>query len=215
MHRRCGSMVDGLAPVLGLVHGCGTHRRPNLDIARRSPRGWQRARSASGSRVRPRRASGSAKTRSTACSTSSVERNESFRPHASKGRPAALTRSPQTPCRCRRKRPATRPETNRWIASRRRRRKWCVRLFACTKPREEFGGQVIDHRPLLRTGVLRLVEQDVVDALVELVLDPRPGVGPRQQTRRSIDQIVEIEKASRPPSAAHSGRSASRRRQGG
>ena len=31
----------------------------------------------------------------------------------------------------------------------------------------------VDHGPLVGAGVLRLVEQDVIDALVELVLQPR------------------------------------------
>ena len=60
---------------------------------------------------------------------------------------------------------------------------------------EELLGQPAHDLPLLGAGVLRLVEQDVVDALVKLVLHPRPGVGARQKVDCAHDQIVEIEEA--------------------
>jgi hypothetical protein len=50
---------------------------------------------------------------------------------------------------------------------------------------EEFVRQAgFDDRPLFRAGVLRLVDEDMVDALVELVVHPGPTSGPRQQMRR-------------------------------
>src|SRR5690606_18890277 len=38
---------------------------------------------------------------------------------------------------------------------------------------EEFRGQLLDHAPLLGTGILRLVDQHVIDPAVELVEYPR------------------------------------------
>ena len=59
--------------------------------------------------------------------------------------------------------------------------------------REEFFHQRLHHLPLARAGVLRLVDQDVLDATVELVLHPLGGVRSRQQVRRLDDEVVEIE----------------------
>ncbi len=57
---------------------------------------------------------------------------------------------------------------------------------------EEFGGQQPDDLPLLRAGVLRLVDQHVVDALVELVVHPgRPVLA--EQVQRLVDQVVVVE----------------------
>ena len=39
-------------------------------------------------------------------------------------------------------------------------------------PGEEVGGQRLDDRPLLGAGVLALVDQQMIDLLVELVVDP-------------------------------------------
>jgi hypothetical protein len=58
-------------------------------------------------------------------------------------------------------------------------------------------GELAHHRPLVGAGVLRLVDQDVVDAAVELVLHPRPDVLPREQPYRARDQIGEVEEAAR------------------
>ncbi len=70
----------------------------------------------------------------------------------------------------------------------------------------ELGDEALDDVPLLRAGVLRLVDQQMVDAEVELVVHPGrfdavehvAGVG---------DQIVVVEQAARGPFRRHSGRS--------
>ena len=57
----------------------------------------------------------------------------------------------------------------------------------------EFGDQLPDDLPLLVAGVLRLVDQQMIDAEVELVVDPgRIDVGEKLQ--RLVDEIVVIEK---------------------
>ena len=48
---------------------------------------------------------------------------------------------------------------------------------------EELLGQRLDDRPLLGVGVLRLVDQDVVDAAVELVEHPGRDARPRSRSR--------------------------------
>jgi hypothetical protein len=55
-----------------------------------------------------------------------------------------------------------------------------VRLHPRSFAGEELLGQATHDAPLARTGVLRLVDQDVIDALVELVLHPLRGVRARQ-----------------------------------
>src|ERR1700733_11055784 len=60
---------------------------------------------------------------------------------------------------------------------------------------EEFLGQLADDAPLLGAGVLRLVDQDVVDAIVELVEHPLRGIAFFQQRQSLHDQIVIIENA--------------------
>ena len=54
-------------------------------------------------------------------------------------------------------------------------------LLACPGAGEELGGKRLDDAPLRRVGVLRLVNQDVVDAAVDFVQHPGGGVGARQQ----------------------------------
>ena len=67
---------------------------------------------------------------------------------------------------------APRPETKRSTASRRRRRK-CVRVDrARPAPAKNSRDQEPDDLPLLRAGVLRLVDQHMVDAEIELVVHP-------------------------------------------
>ena len=51
-----------------------------------------------------------------------------------------------------------------------------------------------DDTPLIGARILRLIDQNMVDALVEFVLDPWPRILPRQQIHCTHDQIVEIEK---------------------
>ena len=49
---------------------------------------------------------------------------------------------------------------------------------------EELLGQRGDDRPLLGVGVLRLVDQDVVEAAIELEQHPGRHPGPAQQIQR-------------------------------
>ena len=72
-----------------------------------------------------------------------------------------------------------------------------VDVVARAEPGKELFGEAPHDLPLRRAGVLRLVDQDVVDALVELVLHPRTDIGARQQPHRAGDQVVEVEKAAR------------------
>ncbi len=68
-------------------------------------------------------------------------------------------------------------------------------FLACAQAGEEFVGQRRHHLPLLGIGVLRLVDQDMVEAAVELEQHPRREartVGP-QQIARLVDEIVVIE----------------------
>ncbi|GJE70237.1 hypothetical protein CHKEEEPN_1773 [Methylorubrum podarium] len=65
-----------------------------------------------------------------------------------------------------------------------------ARAFA----RRELGGQRAQDLPLLRVGVLRLVDEDVIDAAVELVQDPGRA-DPREQVEGLVDQVVEVEGA--------------------
>ena len=45
---------------------------------------------------------------------------------------------------------------------------------------EELGGQRLDDLPLAGVGVLRLVDQEVIDVAVQLVAHPVPHAGRRQ-----------------------------------
>ena len=49
--------------------------------------------------------------------------------------------------------------------------------------------------PLHRARILRLVDENVVDALIELVVNPAADIAARQQRRGAVDQVVEIELA--------------------
>ena len=58
----------------------------------------------------------------------------------------------------------------------------------------ELGGEPADDFPLLVAGVLRLVDQHMIDAEIELVMHPgRVDVG--EQRQRLVDQIVVIKQA--------------------
>jgi hypothetical protein len=46
---------------------------------------------------------------------------------------------------------------------------------------EEFFGQRVDHRPLIRRGVLGFVDQNVIQALIQLVERPDARFGVREQ----------------------------------
>ena len=58
----------------------------------------------------------------------------------------------------------------------------------------EFGNDVDDNVPLPRAGILRLVDQHVVDAAVELVVHPA-GRDAVQHRQRLVDQVVIVEQA--------------------
>ena len=60
--------------------------------------------------------------------------------------------------------------------------------------REEFLGQPADHLPLVGVGVLRLVDQHVVDAAVELVEHPGRTGRALQKAPRRHDQVVVVER---------------------
>ena len=58
----------------------------------------------------------------------------------------------------------------------------------------EFGNDMRDDVPLPRAGVLRLVDQHMVDAAVELVMHPARGDAVEHR-QRLVDQIVIVEQA--------------------
>ena len=60
--------------------------------------------------------------------------------------------------------------------------------------REEFLGQGVDQLPLVGGGVLRLVDQDVVDAAIQLVTHPFARVRQGQELARMFDQVGEIQR---------------------
>ena len=62
--------------------------------------------------------------------------------------------------------------------------------MACGK----LGNDVLDDVPLPRAGILRFVNEDVIDAAVELVVHPAGG-NLVQHDKRLVDQVVIIEKA--------------------
>ena len=67
---------------------------------------------------------------------------------------------------------------------------------------EEFLGQPADHLPLVGVGVLRLVDQHMVDAAVELVEHPGRTVRALQKAARRHDQVVVVERRAPPLGAA-------------
>ncbi len=58
--------------------------------------------------------------------------------------------------------------------------------------RHELGRYSLNDLPLLRTGVLRLVDQDVIDAEVELVEHPG-GRNDLEKRQRAVDQVIVVE----------------------
>ena len=60
-------------------------------------------------------------------------------------------------------------------------------------PAKNSAGQKSDDFPLLRAGILRLVDQHVIDALIELVMHPGRAIL-AQQCACLVDQIVVVEK---------------------
>ena len=69
-----------------------------------------------------------------------------------------------------------------------------AQLVARALAGEELRRQSLDDAPLRRIGVLRLIDQDVVDAAVDLVKHPGGGVGAQQQVPRLDDQVVIVER---------------------
>ena len=67
----------------------------------------------------------------------------------------------------------------------------CANPVVLAVARGEILGDTPQDFPLLRRGILRLVDENVIDARVELVEDPgRVGAG--EQDERALDEIVEI-----------------------
>ena len=58
----------------------------------------------------------------------------------------------------------------------------------------KFGDQSSDDLPLFAAGILRFVDQEMIDAEIELVVNPG-GVRAGEKCQRLIDQIVVIEQA--------------------
>src|SRR6266851_9865208 len=58
---------------------------------------------------------------------------------------------------------------------------------------EEFLGERRDDSPLLRIGVLRLIDEDMVEAAVELEENPRRDAGPVQEIAALEDEVVVVE----------------------
>ena len=96
-----------------------------------------------------------------------------------------------------------RPGRNRSTASCRRRRRSCARHPAARPRRGEFLRQPVDHLPLRRAGVLRLVHQDVVDPAVEPEQHPARHAGSVSKSRGAQDQVVEIQPAAQLLGARH------------
>ncbi len=67
-------------------------------------------------------------------------------------------------------------------------------VLARTLAGGKFRDDVLDNVPLPRTGVLRFVDQDMIDAAVELVMHPA-GRDLVQHRKRLVDQIVIVEQA--------------------
>ena len=57
--------------------------------------------------------------------------------------------------------------------------------------------QRLDDPPLIRAGVLRLVDQDVVESAIQLVEDPGGGFRSFQQGQCAFDDVVKIQRALR------------------
>ena len=58
----------------------------------------------------------------------------------------------------------------------------------------EFGDQSSDDFPLLAAGILRFVDQEMIDAEIELVMNPG-RIDAAEQRQRLVDEIVVVEQA--------------------
>ncbi len=68
-------------------------------------------------------------------------------------------------------------------------------VAACALAAEEIVDQRLDDVPLAAVGVLRLIDQDVIEVAIKLVADPVCRIGGFQQASRLADQIGEIQQA--------------------
>ena len=68
------------------------------------------------------------------------------------------------------------------------------RSTAAPAPEKKSSATPGDDVPLVGTGILRLVDEDVVDARIELVEHPGGRIGARQKVAGADDQVVEIER---------------------
>ena len=142
----------------------------------------------------PRSACGRANTVSTASSTFGPERNECWKLHVPQfvidaARQALVKASPHG-VELARRRALERKDRLLLVADREDRAPHLPRAGAG----EKFGRQMADDLPLLRAGILRLVDQHVIDAVVELVVHPG-GAILGQQRERLVDQVVVVEQA--------------------
>ena len=184
-------MIYGLGPVVGLVDDIGADRRPDLDIARRigadrlvAQRIGVMADTAPHTRVGEDAVDGGEHV------VGRTERPGELEVGKARLRIADAARKQQ-------------PAFSEGIGG--RALEGIDRLFlvadgkngamhgARALAREELVGQPLHDLPLVGAGVLRLVEQDVVDALVELVLHPGAGIGPCQEAGGFDDEVVEVE----------------------
>ena len=76
-------------------------------------------------------------------------------------------------------------------------RKDRARPLAGARADEKLGGERVDDLPLLRVGILRLVDQDVIESPVQLEEDPGRHPRPRQQVPHLEDQVVVIQQGPR------------------
>ena len=75
-------------------------------------------------------------------------------------------------------------------------REECARALPRALARPEIRGDRVQNVPLRRGGVLRLVDQHVVDARIELIEHPG-GAGAAQQLPRAGDEILVVQQAAR------------------
>ena len=154
--------------------------RPDLDQARLPLAQRDMAQAARRPSTTPGVRAGSAKTRSTASSSGTTVRNDSCsgtRRHVDAG---VARRSPRSARRWRRTSSAPRPGSCRSTASRRRPRTACAARSALPAPAKNSAASASTIAPLQRARVLRLVDEDVVEAAVEL--EEHPG-GCRRRRR--------------------------------
>ena len=105
----------------------------------------------------------------------------------------------EVPRAWRRTRPDRRPGSCRSTASRRRRRRSCASTSRAPGAGEELRRDRLDHPPLRRARVLRLVDQDVVEAAVEPPEHPGRGAGSRRAARSA--RSIRSSKSSSPSAA--------------